>query len=305
MDNIGIVVKDLKAAVEFFEELGLEAEGEMMTVEGRWVDRVVGLQGVKSDIAMLSTPDGHSRLELMRYQRPVAGPVELHAPVNALGIRRIMFTVSDIAEVTERLKQHGAELMGELARFEDVNQAGYLLAYLRGPEGIIVGLAEELGRKPAEAVQKSQLLRMDNVLVVVEDLEAVKSFFLELGFEFQGEASVGGPLVDKLIALKDVQATLVLMQTPDGHGRIELDKFHSPDPIRMEAEDAPPHSLGIRRIMLAVEDIDEAVGRLQAHGAKLIGEVVQYEDSYRLCYLRGPEGIMVALAQELRKQKVG
>src|SRR5690606_23608789 len=113
MDNIGIVVKDLKAAVAFFEELGLQAEGEMMTVEGRWVDRVLGLQGVKSDIAMLRTPDGHSRLELMRYRRPAASPRELHAPVNALGIRRMMFAVSDIAEVTQRLKQHGAEFMGE------------------------------------------------------------------------------------------------------------------------------------------------------------------------------------------------
>ena len=143
------------------------------------------------------------------------------------------------------------------------------------------------------------LKRMDNVLIVVDDLEAVKAFFLELGMELEGETSVEGPSVDSLIGLKDVRATLTLMRTPDGHSRIELDKFHTPNAIRLEPVDAPVNTLGIRRIMFAVDDMDAVVARLQAQGAELVGEVVQYEDTYRLCYIRGPEGIIVGLAEQL------
>jgi catechol 2,3-dioxygenase-like lactoylglutathione lyase family enzyme len=139
MDNVGIVVDDLKAAVAFFVELGLELEGEM-TVEGQWVDRVVGLDGVRNDIAMMRTPDGHSRLELMKFHKPTANSAEPNTPVNTLGIRRIMFAVKDIDDVVARLEAHGAELVGELAQYEDQ----YRLCYLRGPEGIIVALAEQL-----------------------------------------------------------------------------------------------------------------------------------------------------------------
>jgi catechol 2,3-dioxygenase-like lactoylglutathione lyase family enzyme len=145
---------------------------------------------------------------------------------------------------------------------------------------------------------KSKLLRMDNILLVVDDLEAVKAFFTELGMELEGEATVEGPLVGSLIGLKDVRATLAMMRTPDGHGRIELDKFHTPDPIRFGPVDAPVNTLGFRRVMLVVDDIDEVVERLRAHGAELIGEM-QYEDSYRLAYIRGPEGIVVALSEQL------
>ncbi|MGN8040110.1 VOC family protein [Chitinophaga sp. 22321] len=141
---------------------------------------------------------------------------------------------------------------------------------------------------------------MDNVLIVVEDLEAAKAFFLELGFELEGEAKVEGPTVDRLIDLQKVSATLVFMRTPDGHGRIELDKFHTPDAIRTGPEKAAVNELGIRRIMLAVDDIDELVARMLSHGAELVGEVVQYEDSYRLAYLRGPEGIIVGINEQLR-----
>jgi catechol 2,3-dioxygenase-like lactoylglutathione lyase family enzyme len=141
--------------------------------------------------------------------------------------------------------------------------------------------------------------RMDNVLIVVEDLEAVKAFFLELGLEFEGETTVEGPSVDRMVGLQNVRATLALMRTPDGHGRIELDKFHTPEAIRTGPENAPVNTLGIRRIMLAVDDIDDVAARLRAHGAELIGEVVQYEEMYRLCYVRGPEGIIVALAEQL------
>src|SRR3954469_3672729 len=141
--------------------------------------------------------------------------------------------------------------------------------------------------------------RMDNVLIVVDDLEAAKSFFIELGLELEGETKVEGPSVDSLIGLKDVRATLALMRAPDGQGRIELDKFHTPNAIRYGPVDAPVNTLGIRRLMFAVEDIDAVVARLCAHGAQLIGEM-RYGDTYRLAYIRGPEGIIVGLAEQLR-----
>ena len=141
------------------------------------------------------------------------------------------------------------------------------------------------------------LKRMDNVLIVVDDLDAVKAFFIELGLELEGETTVEGPMVGSLIGLKDVRATLAMMRTPDGQG-IELDKFHSPDPIRFGPVAVPVNTLGIRRIMFAVDDMDDVVARLRANGAELIGEM-QYEDTYRLAYIRGPEGIIVALAEQL------
>ena len=144
------------------------------------------------------------------------------------------------------------------------------------------------------------LQRMDNVLIVVDDLEAAKAFFVELGMELEGETTVEGPSVDRLIGLQNVRATLALMRTPDGHGRIELDKFHTPEAIRTGPEKAPVNELGIRRIMLSVDDIDEMVARLLAHGAELVGEVVQYEDTYRLACIRGPEGIIVGLSEQLK-----
>ena len=140
--------------------------------------------------------------------------------------------------------------------------------------------------------------RLDNVLIVVDDLKAVKAFFLELGLELEGETIVEGPSVDRLIGLQNVSATLALMRTPDGHGRIELDKFHTPEAIRPGRENAAVNELGIRRIMFAIEGLDDAVARLLAHGAELVGEVVEYEDTYRLAYVRGPEGILVGLAEE-------
>ena len=141
---------------------------------------------------------------------------------------------------------------------------------------------------------------MDNVLIVVDDLEAAKAFFAELGMELEGETTVEGPSVDRLVGLQNVRATLALMRTPDGHGRIELDKFHTPEAIRTGPEKVPVNELGIRRIMLSVDDIDEMVARLLAHGAELVGEVVQYEDTNRLAYIRGPEGIIVGLSEQLK-----
>jgi catechol 2,3-dioxygenase-like lactoylglutathione lyase family enzyme len=142
------------------------------------------------------------------------------------------------------------------------------------------------------------LKRMDNVLIVVDDLEAVKNFFVELGMEVEGETIVEGESVDRLIGLQNVRATIVSLRTSDGHGRIELDKFHTPGAFRYGAEKPPVNELGLRRIMFAVEDIDDVVERLLAHGATLVGEVVQYGDTYRLAYVHGPEGIIVALAEE-------
>src|SRR6188474_3373144 len=142
--------------------------------------------------------------------------------------------------------------------------------------------------------------RMDNVLIVVDDLEAVKAFFLELGLKLEGESTVEGPVVGSLIGLKDVRATLAMLRTPDGQG-IELDKFHTPGAIRFGPAPpayAPVNTLGIRRIMFAVEGLDALVARLRAHGAELIGEM-QYGDTYRLAYIRGPEGLIVALAEQL------
>jgi catechol 2,3-dioxygenase-like lactoylglutathione lyase family enzyme len=140
--------------------------------------------------------------------------------------------------------------------------------------------------------------RMDNVLIVVDDLEAAKAFFVELGMELEGQATVEGPSVDRLVGLDGVRSEIAMMRTPDGHGRIELDKFHTP-PARNTDPNAPVNTLGYRRVMFAVTDIEAVLARLQAHGAELLGEVVQYEDRYRLCYVRGPEGIMIALAEQI------
>src|SRR5258708_2063580 len=140
------------------------------------------------------------------------------------------------------------------------------------------------------------LKRMDNVLIVVDDLDAVKAFFIELGLKLEGETIVEGPSVGSLIGLENVRATLAMMRTPDGQG-IELDKFHMPNAIRFGPVDAPMNTLGIRRVMFAVDDIDAVVTRMRAHGAELIGEM-QHGDTYRLAYIRAPGGINVALADE-------
>ena len=143
------------------------------------------------------------------------------------------------------------------------------------------------------------LKRMDNVLIVVDDLEAVKAFFVALGMELEGQMPVEGRSVDLLVGLENVRSEIAMLRSPDGHGRIELDKFHSPAAIRVEPKNTPVNTMGIRRIMFAVDDIDDVLARLRAHGAELVGEITQYGDTYRLCYIRGPEGIMVALAEQL------
>src|SRR5262245_46141964 len=138
------------------------------------------------------------------------------------------------------------------------------------------------------------LPRMDNVLIVVEDLEGAKAFFAELGMELEGEATNEGPWVDKIIGLEGVRCDLAMMGTPDGQG-IELAKFHSPAAVGAEAANAPTNALGIRRIMFNVEGIDDVVERLRGHGAELVGEIEQYENVYRLCFIRSPEGFILGL----------
>jgi catechol 2,3-dioxygenase-like lactoylglutathione lyase family enzyme len=144
MDNVGIVVEDLDAAIEFFTELGLQLEGRA-PIQGEWADSVTGLRNMRVEIAMMRTPDGHSRLELSRFLAPPVIADHRTAPVNALGYLRVMFTVEDIDDTLARLRKRGAELVGEVARYEDA----YLLCYIRGPEGILIGLAQELGRQTA------------------------------------------------------------------------------------------------------------------------------------------------------------
>ena len=140
MDNVGIVVESLDAAISFFAELGLELEGRAMA-EGEWAGRVTGLGDQRVEVAMMRTPDGHSRLELSRFLTPPVVADHRNAPVNALGYLRIMFAVEDIDDTLARLRSHGTELVGELAQYEDA----YRLCYVRGPEGILIGLAEQIG----------------------------------------------------------------------------------------------------------------------------------------------------------------
>ncbi|GAA3040185.1 VOC family protein [Actinokineospora globicatena] len=141
--------------------------------------------------------------------------------------------------------------------------------------------------------------RMDNVLIVVEDLDAAIAFFVELGLELEGKGSIEGRWVERVIGIDDVRQDIAMLRTPDGHGRIELAKFHTPAAIRSEPTDAPANTLGIRRIMFAVDNLNDVVTRLRTHGAELVGEVARFEDSYLLCYVRGPEGIVVGLAEQL------
>ncbi len=141
--------------------------------------------------------------------------------------------------------------------------------------------------------------RMDHVSIIVDDLPAAIAFFTTLGLAFEGEMPVEGPWVDHLNGLEGVQVDITTMLTPDGHSRLELTKFRKPELVAAEPVNAPPNTLGLRQIMFVVDDLDDTVARLRTHSSELIGEVVQYEAQYRLGYIRGPAGIIVALAEEL------
>lgn len=151
--------------------------------------------------------------------------------------------------------------------------------------------------------RKSTLLRMDNVGIVVESLDAAISFFAELGLELEGRATVEGDWAERITGLRPMRVEIAMMRTPDGHSRLELSRFLTP-PVVADHRSAPVNALGYLRVMFAVKDIDDVVARLKQLGASLVGEVVQYQDMYRLCYLRGPEGILVALAEQLGDKSV-
>ena len=141
--------------------------------------------------------------------------------------------------------------------------------------------------------------RMDNVAIVVDDLDAAVAFFTELGMELEGKGQIEGIFADQTVGLDGVRSDIAMMRTPDGHGRLELTKYHAPAASSAEPENPPPNTLGLHRVMFAVDDIDDTVARLRVHGAELLGEVAQYESIFRLCYLRGPAGIIVALAEQI------
>jgi catechol 2,3-dioxygenase-like lactoylglutathione lyase family enzyme len=141
--------------------------------------------------------------------------------------------------------------------------------------------------------------RMDNVGVVVEDLDGAIAFFGELGMELDGRARIEGVWADRTVGLDGVRSEIAMMRTPDGHSKLELIKYHAPAPVGADSQTPPPNTLGLHRVMFAVDDIDDTLARLRPHGAELLGEVARYEDSYRLCYLRGPAGIVLALAERI------
>ncbi len=143
------------------------------------------------------------------------------------------------------------------------------------------------------------LHRMDNVGIVVEHLDTAIDFFTELGMELEGRAQIEGLFADRTVGLDGVRCDIAMMRTPDGHGRIELATYLTPAAIDAGPRNPPHNTLGMHRVMFAVDDIEDVVARLRTHGAELVGELAQYEDSYRLCYVRGPEGIIVALAEQL------
>lgn len=145
------------------------------------------------------------------------------------------------------------------------------------------------------------LKRMDNVLIVVEDLDAVIAFFVEIGMELEGRGPLEGDFAERVIGLRDVRQDIAMLRVPDGPGRIELARFHQPQPITPEPRNAPSNTLGLRRVMFAVDDIEDVIARLRERcGAELVGEVVRYEDVFLLAYVRGPEGIVVGLAEDLK-----
>jgi len=165
--------------------------------------------------------------------------------------------------------------------------------------GCLIGLSATTASASDSQVERASLTGLTAISVVVEDLPAAVAFFTALGMTIEGEMPVEGPWVDRINRLENVRVDLVMMRTPDGHGRLELTKFRNPTVVASEPAIPPPNTLGLRSVMFTVESVDDTVARLRADGAELIGEVAQYEDKYRLCYMRGPAGIIVALAEEL------
>jgi catechol 2,3-dioxygenase-like lactoylglutathione lyase family enzyme len=155
------------------------------------------------------------------------------------------------------------------------------------------------GGSPLLMLGDMTIQRMDNVAIVVDDLDAAVAFFAELGLELEGKGQIEGPWADRTVGLDGVRSEIAMMRTPDGHGKLELTKYLTPAAVGAEPANPPSNTLGLHRVMFAVDDIDDTVARLRTHGAELLGEVAQYESMFRLCYLRGPAGIIVALAEQL------
>jgi catechol 2,3-dioxygenase-like lactoylglutathione lyase family enzyme len=155
------------------------------------------------------------------------------------------------------------------------------------------------GGSPLFMLGDMTIQRMDNVAIVVDDLDAAVAFFAELGMELEGKGQIEGLWADHTVGLDGVRSEIAMMRTPDGHSKLELTKYHTPAAAGAEPENPPPNTLGLHRVMFAVDNIDDTVARLRAHGAELLGEVAQYESIFRLCYLRGPAGIIVALAEQI------
>jgi catechol 2,3-dioxygenase-like lactoylglutathione lyase family enzyme len=148
-------------------------------------------------------------------------------------------------------------------------------------------------------LRRMSIQRMDNVAIVVEDLDAAVAFFTELGMEVEGRAQIEGLFADRAVGLDGIRSEIAMMRTPDGHSKLELTKYDAPELSGAGPENPPPNTLGLHRVMFAVDDIDDTLARLRSQGAELLGEVAQYENMYRLCYLRGPAGIIVALAEQI------
>ena len=175
----------------------------------------------------------------------------------------------------------------------------YLCHWMRqsGPADLLSSGCWPIVRVPT--LEGMTVLRMDNVGIVFDDLDAAVAFFVELGLELDGRMTVEGEWSDRIVGLDGQRVDVAMMRTPDGHNKLELMSYQKPTMISPEPKNAPPNTLGIRRLMFAVDDIEDTIARLRTHGAELIGEVVRYEDIFLLCYLRGPEGVIVALAEEL------
>jgi catechol 2,3-dioxygenase-like lactoylglutathione lyase family enzyme len=168
-----------------------------------------------------------------------------------------------------------------------------------GPGTARAATVSAVGGSPLLMLGDMTIQRMDNVAIVVEDLDAAVAFFTELGMELEGKGQIEGVWADRTVGLDGLRSEIAMMRTPDGHSKLELTKYHTPAAIGAEPENPPPNTLGLHRVMFAVDDIDDTVARLRGHGAELLGEVAQYESMFRLCYLRGPAGIIVALAEQI------
>ena len=261
-----------------------------------------------SAIRLPQHPDQH------RSKRPVLLAVDQQLGEGAT--LRVAPELSDPVGAVEVGQHEDVEQFGAGSRREGVQALPEAALKLVGPHGrrlrrrqsrvVNTGTGRE-GDSSAEVpashmrrrVGDMTIQRMDNVAIVVDDLDAAVAFFTELGMELEGKGQVEGLFADRTVGLDGVRTDIAMMRTPDGHSKLELTEYHTPAAVGAQPENPPPNTLGLHRVMFAVDDINDTVARLRAHGAELLGEVAQYESSYLLCYLRGPAGIIVALAEQI------